>query len=638
MLEFMRKRARSVWIKVIFLIIVAVFIFWGIGGSVSGGRPDLVASVDGHVISAREFQRAYENVKNSYREMYKDRLTPELLDRMNLREQTLDQLINLHLLRTEAERIGFRVNDDEVRQEIAKIESFQEHGSFSQERYLRVIRYLRLAPSEFEEEQRGQLLIKKLQHFLNDTTRVTDGEVRNLFQFAQEKVSLSFVKIASSDLFSEVTVDTKETEEFYNSHRETFRQPERVKFTYVAYPVKQFDASGDVAAKEVEDFFNEHKDDRFTTPPRVHARHILFLLSANATEEEKNKTRTLATEVLGKAQAGEDFAKLAETYSQDKASASSGGDLGYFQRGRMVKPFEDAAFALQTGGISDLVTSQFGVHIIKVEANEPEKTKQLNEVENEIRQELQQEHAREKARKQASEDRLKVQNGATLATVAQASGVTAADTPALARDETIPTLGTQPKLIEAALGLELHKVSEPIAVGDAWYLVTPQEKTPSTIPEFASVKDEAEKKRRSEKAEQLAKEKADALLAKVKEAKNLSTVANDQKLTVEDTGAFTRQGGYIPKMGSLPELKKAAFQLTMEAPVLAQTYSWSGNAFIAVLKEKTSPSEEEFAKQKEGIRDQLLKRKQDDALAELTRLLKKRSTITYNQENLLKFS
>ncbi len=225
MLEFMRKRARSIWIKVVFLIIVAVFIFWGIGGSVSGGRPDIVANVNGHPISARDFQRAYENVKNSYREMYKERLTPELLERMNLREQTLDQLVNIQLLRAEAERIGFTVSDDEVRQEIANIEAFQEYGSFSQERYSRIIHYLRLTPSEFEEEQRSQLLIKKLQRFLNDATQVTDNEIRELFQFAQEKVSLSFIKIASADLFNDVTVDAKEAEDYYNSHRETFPQP-----------------------------------------------------------------------------------------------------------------------------------------------------------------------------------------------------------------------------------------------------------------------------------------------------------------------------------------------------------------------------------------------------------------------------
>ena len=129
MLEFMRKRARSTWITVVFLIIVAVFIFWGIGDSIGGGRADIIANVNGHVISAREFQRAYENMKNSYREIYKERLTSDMLERLNLRQQTLDQLVDIQLLQSEATRIGFTVSDEEVREEIAKIEAFQEHGS-----------------------------------------------------------------------------------------------------------------------------------------------------------------------------------------------------------------------------------------------------------------------------------------------------------------------------------------------------------------------------------------------------------------------------------------------------------------------------------------------------------------------------
>jgi peptidyl-prolyl cis-trans isomerase D len=636
MLEFMRKRARSTWIKVIFLIIVVVFIFWGVGGSVSGGRPDTIASIDGQTISLREFQRAYENMKNAYREVYKERLTPELLEQMNLREQALNQLVETRLLETEAKRVGFTVSDDEVRQEIAKVEAFQEHGSFAQDRYLRVLRYLRLTPSEFEEEQRSQLLIKKLQRLINDGAQVSDDQVKDLFQLSREKASLMFVKIASADLLNEVSIDAKEAEDYYNTHRESFRQPERVKFVYVAYPTKQFESDIEISAQDVEGFYNEHKEDRFTTPARVHARHILFSLSANATAEEKTKARTAATEVLAKARAGEDFAKLAETYSQDKSTAPRGGDLGFFQRGHMVKPFEDAAFALSPGSISDLVESQFGVHIIKVEENEPEKVKPMAEVEAEIRNDLIQERARDKAQARAREDRAKTQTGASLAEVAQAGGLTVVETPLVAHDETLPDLGAQPQLIEAALGLDLQKISEPVLVGDAWYLVSPREKVASTIPDFTVVKEEAEKKKKNEKAEQLAKEKAESILAKVKESKNLAAVAAEQKLSVEETGLFSRQGGYIPKMGTVAELKQAAFQLTPEAPVAPQVYLWSGNAFVAALKEKTSPPSEEFDKQKDEIRQQLLKRRQTDAMNELVRLLKKRSTITYNQDALLK--
>ena len=155
------------------------------------------------------------------------------------------------------------------------------------------------------------------------------------------------------------------------------------------------------------------------------------------------------------------------------------------------------------------------------------------------------------------------------------------------------------------------------------------------IPDFASVAEEAEKRCRSEKAERLAKEKADTLLARVKETKDLAAAAA-QGLTVEESGSFTRQGSYIPKMGSLLDLKKAAFRLTSDAPVAPQTYTWGGNAFVAVLKERIPPDSQDFDKQKDTIREQLLKRKQDMAMEELVRYLKQRAAITYNQDILLK--
>ncbi|MBI3301839.1 MAG: SurA N-terminal domain-containing protein [Deltaproteobacteria bacterium] len=637
MLEFMRRRARSTWIKVVFLIIVAVFIFWGVGGSVGGGgRADIVAKVDGRVISTREFQRAYENVKSAYREMYKDRLTPDMLEKLNLREQTLDQLIDARLLEAEARRLGFTVDDEEVRQTIAAMEVFQAHGSFGQEQYLRVLRYLRVTPGEFEDDQRAQLLSKKLQRLITDASQVTDDEVRDLFRLSREKVSLSFVKVASADLLAGITVESKEVEEFYNTHRESFRQPERVKFVYIAYPATQFESAVQVSAQEVADFYAEHKDDRFTTPARVQARHILFSLSSGATAEEKAKVRAAAADVLTRARAGEDFATLAKTYSQDTATAPKGGDLGFFTRGRMVKPFEEAAFNLPAGGISDLVESPFGLHIIKVEATEPEQVRPLAEVEEEIRQELTRTHARDRAQDRVREDRSKIQNGAALADVAQAAGLSVVETPLVGRDETIPDLGRQPTLIEAALAVAPQQASEPVAVADTWYLVSPREKVASTIPDFAAVAAEAEKRCKSEKAEQLAKEKADALLVRVKETKDPAAAAAEQKLTVEESGPFTRQGSYIPKMGSLPELKKAAFRLTSDAPVVPQTYLWGGNAFVAVLKEQIPPDLQDFEKQKDTIREQLLKRQQEAAMEELVRYLKKRATITYNQDALLK--
>ncbi|MGH7965117.1 MAG: SurA N-terminal domain-containing protein [Candidatus Binatia bacterium] len=637
MLEFMRKRARrSKWIKAAFLIIVLVFIFWGFGTPLSGGRPDIVASVDGQEVSLNEFQRAYGNIKAAYREAYKDRLTPEVLEMLNLKEQTLEQIVDTRLLEKEARELGFTIDDEELRAAIAARPEFQEHGQFNHTRYMRALRFLRVTPGEFEDRERTQLLNQKLLRMITDATQVTDEDVQALFRLNQEKVNLSFVQVASADLLAGVACEKKENEEFYNTHREAFRQPERVKFAYVAYPVAQFESAVQVSPQEVEEFYTENKEERFTTPARVHARHILFSMPAETSAEEKVKIRATATDILSRVQAGEDFATLAKAHSQDTATAPSGGDLGFLTRGRMVKPFEEAAFTLPAGGVSDLVETIFGLHLIKVEAVEVEKVRPLEEVREEIRQELMRAQAREEARARAAQDREKIQNGAALAEVASASGVTVSESPLVGREETLPELGAQPALIAAALSLAPQQVSEPIAMQESWYLVSPREKVPSTIPDFTAVAEESEKRCKSDKAEKLAKEKADALLARVKETKDLAAVAAAEKLTVGETGPFTRQGSYIPKVGSLPDLKKAAFRLTSEAPVVPQTYLWGGNAFVAVLKEQIPSSPQDFEKQKNTIRDELLKRKQAAAVEELLKVLKKRSTITYNHEVLLK--
>lgn len=637
MLEFMRKRARSSIIKVLFSIIVLVFIFWGVGGQVNGSRPDVVANINGHAISPREFQRAYENVKAAYLEAYKDRLTPEILKTLDLKRQTLEQLIDAKLLEGEATRLGFVVTDEDVRQTIAAMPAFQADGQFSPAQYTRVLRFYQATPGEFEEEQRALLVSKKLQSLVSDAAQVTDEDVQDLYRLGTEKVSLSFIQISSADLLPQVTLDKKEAEDYYNSHREAFRQPERIRFSYVAYPASHFTADVQISEQEISDFYNDNKESRFTSLERVQASHILFSLSADATADDKAKARVTAAEVLTRARNGEDFATLAKAYSQDTATASKGGDLGTFARGRMVKAFEDAAFNLKAGEISELVETPFGLHIIKVEAVLPEQARPLEEVKEEIRQELTQERARQLARSRAATDRGKIQNGASLTEVAQASGLAVVDTPLVARDETIPNLGRQPTLMEAAFSLPLQQVSEPLEGGDVWYLLSPQEKIASAIPDFVAVAEEAEKRSRSEKAEKLAKEKADTLLARVKETKDLAAVAAQEHLKVEETDPFTRQGGYIPKIGTLPDLKKAAFRLTAENPVVPQTYLWGGNAVVAVLKERIASNQQDFEKQKEAIRVELLARRQEAVVGELISYLKKRATITYNQDALEKF-
>ena len=635
MLDFMRRRVQSFWTKVLFSIIVLVFVFWGVDSFDDNAQVQAVATVDQDPISLKEFQRAYRNVQSHYQELYKERFTPELMQQLNLRQQTLDQLIDAKLLAREARRIGFRASDQEVRDDIAAYPAFQGYGSFSSDRYRRVLRYLRMTPREFEQQQRDRLVITKLQKFIDASARATDHEVEELFHFEQEQIDLAFIKIASVDLVDTVTVDEQQVKDFYDTNKESFREPERIRFTYVTYAAEEYESEVVVSEQDVQKFYDTNKADQFTEEQQVQARHILFLVSDNVSEEEKGRIRTSAEAVLKRAKSGGDFAALAEQYSEDTATAESGGDLGLFARGRMVKPFEEAAFRMAAGEISDLVETSFGFHIIKVEAIQPEWVQPLDEVADEITATLRTQGSREVAKSSARKDRVKIADDMTLSQFAESIGVSVDETPLVARNETIPGLGSHPKLIQTALDLALQGISEPVRIDESWYIVSLQERVESRIPELAEVREQVKKRYRGEQAEQLAEEKAQKLYAHLKKTKDINSLAKAEGLTVEETGPFARRGNYIPKIGNIPDLKTAAFRLTPEEPVVPKSYAWGGNAFIAVLKEHIPADSEELEKQRDDLRKSLLQRKQTAANREFIRYLKEQSSIEYNQQTLL---
>jgi len=634
MLDFMRQRARSVWTKALFLIIALVFVFFGVGSFGDDAQVQIIVTVDDEPITLQEFQRAYRNVEANYREIYKERFTPELAQQMNLRQQTLDQLVDTKLLAKEARRIGFRASDEDVRQEIATSPTFHSYGSFSPDRYRRLLRYLRMTPQEFEEQQRNRLVIERFQKFIDGSIRATDYEVEELFRFEQEKVNLAFLKIASADLVDTVTITEQQVREFYTNNTESFRVPERVRLHYVSYAPEDFESDASVPEDEVLDFYNTHKDDRFTEEKQVQVRHILFSLADGVSDERKAATRSTAHRILERARKGEDFAALAEEYSQDTGTASNGGDLGFFGRGRMVKPFEEAAFGMEVGQVSDLVETTFGFHIIKVEAIQPERIKPLEEVADTVTEELLERKSRAIAEQRAREDRKNIAGGTTLLQFAESVGLEAKETPLVNQNETIPGLGRRPKLVETAFGQSPGQISDPVQVDNTWFLVSLTERVPSRIPAFTAVQEEVEERYRSEQAERLAQEKADKLLTKLKETKDLASLAKAEALTVEETGAFARRGGYIPKIGVVPDLKTEAFRLTPEAPVASKSYTWGGNTFVVVLKEYIPADPEQLEEQRDDLRQSLLQRKKTAAHQELTKYLKERANIEYNQRNL----
>lgn len=626
MLKFIRRNASATWVKVLFGILAAVFIYWGIGvGLSNGSRYNAVAKVNGKPITDKDLERAEENLRNFYRNLYGDQFRPEFLQGMDIRSQALDRLIRTELMLQEAQRLGLEATDSEVREFIAKMDSFHQDGRFDRDFYLRVLRANRLTPAEFEEGVRRDILVTKLQDIVLAGVQVSDDDLRRRFQYEEEKVRLAFVEFDANELTSQVKLSETDVEQYYQQHKESFREPERARVEYVAYKKEDFLPRAEVTEEDIRKYYETHESD-YRQPERVHARHILFRLQPNATSEQKEAVRKRASEVLERARKGEDFAELAKTHSEDPGSGPQGGDLGFFPRGQMVPAFDAVAFALPPGSISDLVETNFGFHIIKVESKEEARTQPLDEVRETIREKLKNEKARELAQQQAGADRMRAANGEPLQQIAQSQGLAVKVPPPFAEHDSIEGLGSNHPLSRAAFQTNAGEVGPVVSGPDEFIVFKVLERIPSAIPDLAAIEEKVTSEAKLARARELARQKAEALLEEAKKS-TLQAAAASQQREVRETPAFTREGAFIPRIGDSAELKQAAFALSAETPLAAKVYPVGDSFVVAALLERTQPSEEEFLSRKDQLQQQVMAQRRAHVLEEFTNYLQSKAKI-----------
>jgi peptidyl-prolyl cis-trans isomerase D len=628
-LKFIRRNASAPWVKLIFVAIVVVFVFWGMGGIVRGQKGQFVARVNGNVIEPADFYRAYNNLLRLYQEIYKDNFKPELAKTLDLKDRAVDQLIRVSLVRQEAEHVGLRVAEAELRDAIAALPTFQQDGHFNKELYLRALRANNLTPGDFEESEREELLVNKLQDLITSGVHVSDAELRSRYEFDNEKIDLRFIKLDAPQFMSEVRLTPDDAQTYYEKSKESFREPERVRIEYILYAPDKFEDKVQISDADVQEYYDNHLAE-YETPEQVHARHILLKVPPKTKGEQKAQIRQRAEAVLAKVKAGEDFAKLAEQYSED-STAAEGGNLGSFPRGKMVKPFDDAAFALAPGQTSGIVESKFGFHIIKVEDREDARTEPIDEVRPQVVAALRQEKARALAQTQANADRAKVAGGAALADIAGSQDLAVAAPGPFAQSEGIGTLGRLPQLAAAAFAANAGESGPVTDTPKGFVLFRVTERIASHIPELTEIRDRVESALRNERAQALAKSKADAILAELP-GSDIDSVAKSHGFAIEETGPFGRQATTIPKLGSSPDLQKAAFQLTPEKPVAPAVYTVSGSSVVAVLKERTPADASKFESEKEDLRRRTGEQRKRQAMEDFVNYLKARASIQLGEE------
>ncbi len=617
MLRFLRKYSSSTGVKSLYAVLALLFILWGVG-AIGGERRQDVAVVHGQAISRRDLEQAKEALSRQYEQLLRGRA--DLLRGLNLSGQALDQLIEQALLRHEAARLGIAVTDAEVVDTITHMPELQQNGRFDRSRLEAYLRGERV-PGAFEDAIRQNLLKQRLEALVTDGVGVSDGELEERYRFDHEKANLAFVRSAAADLAATITLSDEELQKYLDEHADSYRVPARVRARYVAYRPAAFLSQVEVKDDDVAEYYALHKEDKFTEPEQVRARHILIKVAADAGADAKAAARKKAEELLAKVKAGADFAALAKESSEDPGSAAQGGDLGLFLRGRMTPAFEEAAFALQAGGVSDVVETPFGFHVIKVEEHRPGGVKPLEAVHDEIADSLKQERSLALASKQAEEDRRKIARGTPFAEAL--AGRTIAETPPFAKGAEVPGVGRAPGFVESAFALREGEVSDLIDGPEAIFLLAPFAYSEAHTPPLDEVRERVTADARRERGEAAAKERAEKLLARAREI-GLDKAAAEAGVQLEETGPFERVAS-IPKLGRLADLTADAFALTPEAPLAPKVYVSRGDAIVAALRARTATDMAGFEGDKGHLRTTILDQKRRAVLDAYLSYLKERA-------------
>lgn len=611
MLQDMRKQASSWIIKVLLGIIVIVFMFFGVG-SFRTKMGNYVATINGQQISKEEYRTAYNNMIQELRQRFGENLSPEMIKMFQVEKKAMERLVAQTLILQEAERLGIKVSKDELKTAIRDMSVFQKNGGFDYKTYKTLLDRIQMSQEKFEINQKNLMQVNKLQGLILDSIKVSDSAAKSWYDWQKEQVNINFVRFDPKKIDG-ITPTEDEIKAFYEENKNKYKTEAKVKVRYLKFASDAYASKVDLTPEQISAYYDENMD-LFSKPKTVEARHILIKVDPSASDEAVEEARKKAEDIYAKAKKkNQDFAELAKKYSEGP-SKSKGGYLGEFKKDAMVKPFSDKAFSMTAGEISEPVRTDFGWHIIKVEKVNEAHTRTLEEAEPEIRKTL----ISEKTKSMAYDDALSVFemsiDGDDLIKAATEKNMEVQTTDLFTR-KTGPkvTIPDRSKFISMAFDLPEMEISDVLELSKDYYILQVIEKVPQQVSELADVKDKVIQDLKKEMADKKASENATLFLAALKNGESMKAEAEKQKLEMQTTGFFMRNGG-IPIIGRENSISKEAFMLNDENKLPEDVIKGRAGYYVIEFKEKKEPDAAGFEKEKASIIETIKRQKSNNAL------------------------
>ena len=615
----------------------------GLGSDFLGGRPGqgVVATVAGEPVTTNEVQ---DQARILLQQQFPRGSAQASMLLPFFASRAAEQLISRKALVAEAQRLGFRVNDEEVRDDLQNgrySQTFFPGGKFiGQAQYEELLRQNNLTPARFEESVRDELLMRKLQALISGSASVSDSDIKQEFERQNTKVKFEYAVLTQQDLQKGLHPTEQELKAFYERNKASYNNsiPEKRKARYVVVDLDKISAKTQVTREELQAYYDQHRDE-YRVPEEVKVSHILIKTpppGADGKVDEKavEAARVKAEDVLKQVRSGGDFAKLAEKYSDDPGSAKSGGSLGFIGRGRTVPEFEKAAFSLPKGQVSDLVKSSFGFHIIRVEDKHEPHMKTLDEVKEQIEPAIKQQKAQRAAENEAN-TLVKQARADGLDKAAAAQGMAVVTTDFFSRNESVPGVGSAPQFMEAVFNAREKAPPDVVAFTNGLAVYEVIGIRPPATPTFEEIRSRVENEFKNERAGALLTQKTQELSDRAKASHDLKKAAKELGASVK-TSEFVLPDGQVPDIGSMSGPASVAFG--MKQGEISGPINMGSSGVVLAILQKEEPTDADYAAKKDQVRDSLVQNRQNELfglfISNLRQQMEKAGKIKINEQEM----
>jgi peptidyl-prolyl cis-trans isomerase D len=555
-----------------------------------------------------------------------------------------DSLVTDAALVSEGHRLGLHVTDDELRDDLQNgplgAMLFPDGNFIGQDRYEGLVEnQFRMSVDQFEQLLKEDLVKRKLTALIQSGVNVPESQIQQEFKKQHQQVKFEYAVLNTEQMLKDIKPTEAELKAYYDSHKAQYANanPEKRKARYVVVDSTRLSNVAPPTDSELRQYYAQHKD-QFSLPERANGRHILIKTPAPGPDGKVDQkvldaARAKAEDLLKQIKNGANFADLAKKNSEDPGSAKQGGELGWFEHGRMVPEFDKAAFALnQKGQLSDLVKTTYGFHIIQLIDKQPAHVRTFDEVKAEIAPIVESDKKGKAAENEAnavySEARAR---GLEKAAADHHLEIVTSDY--FSQNDSLPGLGSAPDFMQAAFTVKPKSAPELARTAQGYAIFEITDSKPPSTPTFEEARARVEAEFRNQRAQEMLTKKTQELSERARALHDLKQAAKELGATLKTSELVTAQS-QVPDLGSMSGQAASAFDLA-KGQISGPLYP-NRNGVVLEVIEQQEPSAAEYEKGKQLARDTVLQKKRNEVFevyaVSLKGRMEKEGKIKYNKE------